>query len=117
MIRLDVLNEPGAEDQSALVQIAEDFRRLFTKCAGPNPKAPASGFVPVGRKSTQLDLLTLNIFGRFEMRLRLRRRFGFNRKGVESWRGNFLATLLEIFAAGTSCLIFGSIVMHLSSIS
>lgn len=67
MIRLDVLNDPGAEDRFALVQIAEDFRRLFTKCARLNPRAPALGFVPVGRKSTQLDLLTLYIFGRFEM--------------------------------------------------
>lgn len=48
MIRLDVLDDPDAEDQFALVQIAPDFRRLFTKCVKPNPRAPASGYVPVG---------------------------------------------------------------------
>ncbi|CAD6584139.1 MAG: hypothetical protein ASARMPRED_001607 [Alectoria sarmentosa] len=47
-IRLDVLVDPDAEDQFALVQIADDFRRLFTKCVRPNPRALAAGFVPVG---------------------------------------------------------------------
>ncbi|KAF6239291.1 hypothetical protein HO173_002552 [Letharia columbiana] len=48
MIQLDVLDDPDAEDQFALVQIADDFRRLFTKCVRPNPRALAAGFVPVG---------------------------------------------------------------------
>ena len=47
-ITLDVLDDPDAEDQFALVQIATDFRRLFTKCVKPNPRALAAGFVPVG---------------------------------------------------------------------
>lgn len=50
MLQLDVLDEadPDAEDTFALVQIEEDFRRLFAKCVRPNPRAPAGGFVPVG---------------------------------------------------------------------
>ncbi len=57
MIRLDVLDDPNAEDQFALVQIATDFRRLFTKCVRPNPRALAAGFVPVGpRKVLKLSI-------------------------------------------------------------
>lgn len=48
MIRLDVLDNPDVEDQFALVQIAPDFRRLFTKCVKPDPRAVAAGFVAVG---------------------------------------------------------------------
>ncbi|KAK4693059.1 hypothetical protein P7C71_g4263, partial [Lecanoromycetidae sp. Uapishka_2] len=47
-IKLDVLDDPDAEDQFALKDIAVDFRRLFTKCVRPNPTALAAGFVPVG---------------------------------------------------------------------
>ena len=56
-ISLDVLDDPDAEDQFALVQIATDFRRLFTKCVEPNPRALAAGFVPVGpRKVLKLSI-------------------------------------------------------------
>lgn len=48
MIRLDVLDDPDAEDHFALVQIESDFRRLFVRCVRPNSTALASGFVPVG---------------------------------------------------------------------
>ena len=48
MIRLDVLSDPNAEDQFALVEISEQFRSLFRKCVQPNPRRLGGGFVPVG---------------------------------------------------------------------
>lgn len=48
MLKLDILEDPQAEDQFALVQIADDFRRLFTRCVRGRGNRPAAGFVPVG---------------------------------------------------------------------
>lgn len=67
MIQLDVLSDPDAEDQFALVQIAGDFRRLFTKCVRPNPRALTSGFVPVGpRKVLKLSIAPTPMSGYLE---------------------------------------------------
>lgn len=51
MIRLDVLSDPAAEDQFALVEIANDFRRLYDKCVQPNPRIISVGYVPVGPRN------------------------------------------------------------------
>lgn len=57
MIKLDVLDDPEAEDTFALVQLAGDLGRLFMKCVTPNPRALAAGFVPVGpRKVLKLSI-------------------------------------------------------------
>lgn len=57
MIRLDVLSDPEAEDQFALVDIADDFRRLYNKCVRPNPRIISVGYVPVGpRKVINLEI-------------------------------------------------------------
>lgn len=57
MITLDVLDDPDAEDQFALVQIADDFRALFTKCIRASVYGPSSGFIPVGpRKVLKLSV-------------------------------------------------------------
>jgi hypothetical protein len=48
MIRLDVLSDPDAEDQFALVEISEQFRALFRKCVRPGSQGSTGGFVPVG---------------------------------------------------------------------
>ncbi len=58
MIRLDVLSDPNAEDQFALVQISEQFRSLFNKCVRPNSQGLTGGFVPVGpRQVLKLSVL------------------------------------------------------------
>ena len=51
MIRLDVLSDPYAEDQFALVEIASDFKRLYDKCVQPNPRIISVGYVPVGPRN------------------------------------------------------------------
>ena len=57
MIRLDVLSDPDAEDQFALVEIANDFRRLYNKCVQPNPRIISPGYVAVGpRKVLKLEI-------------------------------------------------------------
>ena len=57
MIRLDVLSDPDAEDQFALVETANDFRRLYNKCVQPNPRIISPGYVPVGpRKVLKLEI-------------------------------------------------------------
>ena len=57
MIRLDVLSDPEAEDQFALVEIANDFRRLYYKCVQPNTRIISPGYVPVGpRKVLKLEI-------------------------------------------------------------
>ena len=67
MIQLDVLDDLDAEDQFPLVQIAADFRRLFRKCVTPNPRALASGFVPVGpRKVMKLSIAPSPMIGSLE---------------------------------------------------
>ena len=67
MIQLDVLDDLDAEDQFPLVQIAADFRRLFRKCVTPNPRALASGFVPVGpRKVMKLSIAPSPMSGSLE---------------------------------------------------
>ena len=50
MLTLDVLDDPDAEDQLALVQIADDFRALFNKCVRGRVHGPSAGFIPVGRR-------------------------------------------------------------------
>ena len=57
MITLDVLDDPAAEDQFALVQIADDFRALFRKCVHGRVEGPSAGFIPVGpRKVLKLSV-------------------------------------------------------------
>ena len=57
MIRLDVLSDPYAEDQFALVELANDFRRLYDKCVQPNPRIISPGYVAVGpRKVLKLEI-------------------------------------------------------------
>ena len=57
MIRLDVLDDPDAEDQFALVEIADDFRALFNKCVRGRVHGPSAGFIPVGpRKVLRLSV-------------------------------------------------------------
>ena len=57
MITLDVLDDPNAEDQLALVQIAPDFRALFAKCVRGRVHGPSAGFIPVGpRKVLKLSV-------------------------------------------------------------
>ena len=56
-ITLDVLDDPNAEDQFALVQIADDFRALFNKCVRGRVHEPSAGFIPVGpRKVLKLSV-------------------------------------------------------------
>ena len=57
MLQLDVLSDPEAEDQFALVEIANDFRRLYEKCVQPNPRIISPGYVAVGpRKVLKLEI-------------------------------------------------------------
>ena len=57
MITLDVLDDPNAEDQFALTQIAGDFRALFRKCVQGRVYGVAAGFIPVGpRKVLKLSV-------------------------------------------------------------
>ena len=58
MIRFDVLSDPDAEDQFALVEAANDFRRLYDKCVQPNPRIISPGYVAVGpRKVLKLEIM------------------------------------------------------------
>ncbi|KAL8718162.1 MAG: hypothetical protein Q9225_004677 [Loekoesia sp. 1 TL-2023] len=57
MLTLDVLDDPNAEDQFALVQIANDFRALYNKCVYGRVRGPSAGFIPVGpRKVLKLSI-------------------------------------------------------------
>lgn len=57
MITLDVLDDPDAEDQFALVEVAADFRALFTRCVRGRVHGPSAGFIPVGpRKVLKLSV-------------------------------------------------------------
>lgn len=67
MLRLDVLDDPDAEDQFSLDHIGEDFRRLFITCVRPDPTALAAGFVPVGpRRVLQLSIAPTPMMGYLE---------------------------------------------------
>ena len=57
MITLDVLDDPDAEDQFALLEVAADFRVLFTRCVRGRVHGPSAGFIPVGpRKVLKLSV-------------------------------------------------------------
>ena len=48
MLELDVLDDPAAEDQFAMVQLEADFRALFTKCVRGRVRGVSAGYIPVG---------------------------------------------------------------------
>lgn len=57
MLRLDVLEDPAAEDQFPLVQIEAEFRALFTKCVRGRVHDVSAGYVVVGpRKLLKLSI-------------------------------------------------------------
>lgn len=64
MLRLDVLEDPAAEDQFALVQIEAEFRALFTKCVRGRVQDVSAGYVVVGpRKVLKLSIGPTPPFG------------------------------------------------------
>ncbi len=57
MLRLDILDDPAAEDQFALVQIEAEFRALYTKCVKGRVHGVSAGYVAVGpRKVLKLSI-------------------------------------------------------------
>jgi len=57
MLKLDVLDDPNAEDQFALVQIEAEFRALFTKCVRGRVHGVSTGYIAVGpRKVLKLSI-------------------------------------------------------------
>lgn len=50
MLRLDILDDPAAEDQFALIQIEAEFRALYTKCVKGKVHGVSAGYVAVGPK-------------------------------------------------------------------
>ena len=65
MLTLDVLDDPDAEDQFALVELADDFRALFNGCVRGRVHGPSAGFIPVGpRKVLKLSIGPTTPMGR-----------------------------------------------------
>lgn len=57
MLRLDILDDPAAEDQFALIQIEAEFRALYTKCVKGRVHGVSAGYVAVGpRKVLKLSI-------------------------------------------------------------
>ena len=50
MLQLDILDDPAAEDQFALIQIEAEFRALYTKCVKGKVHGVSAGYVAVGPK-------------------------------------------------------------------
>ncbi|KAL8826326.1 MAG: hypothetical protein Q9170_007445 [Blastenia crenularia] len=63
MFTLEALNDPNAEDQFAIQDIADDFRTLFNKCIRGRTRGPSAGFIPVGpRKVLKLSIGPVDSF-------------------------------------------------------
>lgn len=57
MLRLDILDDPAAEDHFALLQIEAEFRALYTKCVKGRVHGVSAGYVAVGpRKVLKLSI-------------------------------------------------------------
>lgn len=58
MIQLDVLSDPDAEDEFALMTLTKPFRLIFNKCVRADSQGSTGGFVPVGpRQVLKLSVL------------------------------------------------------------